>query len=325
MAWLLTDSEFDQAHDAVRRGDITEPLYGFLWRLVAATARSRLLASALSPTGRWDDDAAAEVLQGWLEGSLLRGGLLRAYDRSATSQQLSRYLDAALHNWLRSAARAKHRPRLLQRARQILRDEPAFRDFEPSTRWLDTLWGMADWADPPVFQGTDEPLIAAAYALPVELVRFSAKSDRADPVISNDDLLRLLKQLFATARSLVSLRQIDRVIRVRFAHAYVTEVDPDLVAEPAAPEPAVLDDMVAADTAREILERLTRRQLEMLRGRAQGATLEQLAESADCSRGTADNELRRAAAIIREAVADDADIDTVLEKLLEMTSMEGTA
>lgn len=325
MAWLLTDSEFDQARDAVRRGDITEPLYAFLWRLVAATGRSRALAPALSPTGRWDDDAAAEVLQGWLEGSLLRGGLLRAYDRCATSQQLSRYLEAALHNWLRSAARAKHRPRLLQRARQILRDDPAFHDFEPSTRWLDTLWGMADWDDPPPFLAPDQPLIAAAYALPVELLRFSAKSDRADPVISNDDLWRLLEHLFATANSLVSLRQIDRVIRARFAHAYITEVDPDLAAEPAAPEAAVLDDMVAAETAREILERLSRRQLEMLRGRAHGATLEQLAESGECSRGTADNELRRAAAIIRGAVADDADIDTVLEKLLEMTSMEGTA
>src|SRR3954469_7984103 len=116
MAWLLTHSEFDQAREGVLRGDITEPLYAFLWRLVAATARSRALAPALSPTGRWDDEAAAEVLQGWLEGRLLRGGLLRAFDRSGTSPQLSRYLEAALHNWLRSAARAQHRPRLLQRA-----------------------------------------------------------------------------------------------------------------------------------------------------------------------------------------------------------------
>jgi hypothetical protein len=324
MAWLLTDPEFHDGRDAVTRGEIPEPLYAFLWRLVAATVRGRTLAPALSPTGRWDDDAASEILQGWLEGNLLRGGLLRAFDRSATSQQLARYLEAALHNWLRSRARAQHRPRLLQRARQILRDDTAFRDFKPMQRWLDTLWGLASWDDPAAFAGADGQLITLAYQLPVELLRFSPDSDRADPVIANTDLRRLLEHLLDAAGGLLSLRQIDRVIRGRFAHAYITEISPDQAADPADDGPTALDEIVAADTAREVLERLTRRQLEMLRERTAGAKLEQLAETHDCSRGTADNELRRAAAIIREAVADDANAGAVLEKLLEMTSIEGT-
>jgi hypothetical protein len=322
MAWLLAEREFAAARDAVRAGEVTDELYAFIWRLVAATSRSRLLAPALSPTGRWDDDAVAEVVQGWLEASLLRGGLLRAFDRSAAPSELARYLDAALRNWLRSRARAQHRPRLLQRAREILRENAEFEEFRSARAWLDSWWGLAQWNDPRPFEGTGDELVGATYAVPLELLRFSPADGRADPVISNPDLARLLQHVLSAASALLTLRQFDRILRARFAHAFVQQVDPEHAAEPASPTPTALDDLTAEETVREILVELTQRQVEILRGRAAGATLDQLAAAQGCSRGTADNELKRAGEVIRQAVIDDSNADVILEKLLAMTSIE---
>jgi DNA-directed RNA polymerase specialized sigma24 family protein len=50
------------------------------------------------------------------------------------------------------------------------------------------------------------------------------------------------------------------------------------------------------------------------------ATLEQLAQEHDCSRGTADNELRRAYAIIREGLGSEDDRRMVLKNLLALAS-----
>jgi DNA-directed RNA polymerase specialized sigma24 family protein len=61
----------------------------------------------------------------------------------------------------------------------------------------------------------------------------------------------------------------------------------------------------------------------MLVGRyLRSATLEQLAEEHDCSRGTADNELRRAHAVMRQGLSSDDDRPLVLKNLLELASQD---
>jgi hypothetical protein len=68
---------------------------------------------------------------------------------------------------------------------------------------------------------------------------------------------------------------------------------------------------------------LTSRQVSILVGRyLRSATLEQLAEEHGCSRGTADNELRRAHAILREGLTSDDDQPLVLKNLLDLASEE---
>jgi hypothetical protein len=82
-----------------------------------------------------------------------------------------------------------------------------------------------------------------------------------------------------------------------------------------------LDAISVEETAREVLLRLSRRQLSILADRVEKEeTLETLAERYGVSRGTVDNELRRTMAIIAESVTDDRNLKAVLEKLLDLAS-----
>jgi DNA-directed RNA polymerase specialized sigma24 family protein len=60
----------------------------------------------------------------------------------------------------------------------------------------------------------------------------------------------------------------------------------------------------------------------MLKERADGATLEELAEIHGCSRGTADNELKRASAAVRRHLAPDESQERALDILLALSFSE---
>lgn len=320
MTWLLTDQEFGQASDAMRRGDVTPALYAFLRRLVAALARGGALAPALSPTGRWDAEAIDEVLQGWLADKLLRGALARAFHVSASAAGLSRYLERALRNWLVSQNRAQGRPRLLARARRLLEDGTNYKRFVDSSSPLERWWGLAAWENPTPYQGADAHIVKAAFSLgEFAPLRYTAGSSLADPVISSGDLDRFLTGVLEALDALLTLRHFDVGLRGRFAYAYDRAEEPLEAVDEPADEVTPLDALEAAVTAREILIELSGRQVAILRDRVEGGlTLDELAARHSISRGTADNELRRAGAIIRAHLLDDSQADRVLETLFEI-------
>lgn len=323
MSWLLTQDEFADASTAMATGDVTPALYGFLTRLVSAVARSGL-APALSPTGRWDDDAIEEVVQSWLSEGLLEGGLARSFEVCRSPKLLSRYLERALRNWLISKSRERGRPRLLARTRSILREGPDYKKDREATSPLDEWWGLATWRTPGPFQGPDSDLIKAAFGLgDLEPLRYSAGSTIADPVISNADLDRLIRGVLEAAGALLTLRHFDAALRGRFAYAYEDETQPLELTEDQAEEPMVLQALETDAAVREILMELTGRQLAILRDRTvEELTLEQLADRHSVSRGTADNELKRAAAAIRRHVLDASHASGILERLLEIAFVD---
>lgn len=77
--------------------------------------------------------------------------------------------------------------------------------------------------------------------------------------------------------------------------------------------------VAAQEAARIALVNLSERQLQVLLERPQ-STLEDLAERLGVSRGTVDNEWRRAVLKVREASPTAALFDAVLENLLELAS-----
>jgi hypothetical protein len=325
MTWLLTDDEFALALEAMRRGDVTPALYTFLRRVVAALARSGALAPPLSPTGRWDEDAIDEVLHGWLTERLLPGGLARAFQVSASPRVLSRYLEAALRNWLVSKSRARGRPRLLARARRILEERPEYKRFVEARSVLDQWWGLARWESPTPYQGPESDLVRAAFSVGEFVpLRYTAGSRLADPVISNADLDRFLRGVLEAAGGLLTLRHFDVALRGRFAYAYHEEVAPIELRDDQAEQLTPLEEIEARATAREILSELTGRQVAILRERVERRlTLEELASLHSVSRGTVDNELRRASAVIRSHLLDDSQAEAVLEALFEIAFQNG--
>lgn len=324
MSWLLTDEEFAQAATAVRAGEVTPALYGFISRLVAAQLRSGFVSPTLSRSGSWSEEEIADATHDWLADKLLPGALLLAFDRTSTPQALARYLERALRNWLRDKARSRAWPRILLRARQILeQDHERFAPFDEQTNWMERRWGLADWTEPETIEDENQVMRAVYSAPGVELVRESGKSGRAATILSTSDLERLLEHVLESVGGTITLAQLDRAFRHRFAWAFeAPAVDLDKAAGAETPSDEAVSEALARETAIAILADLTERQLEMLRERAEGATLDQLAETHGCSRGTADNELKRGSATIRRYLADDDLQERTLEILLTLSFSE---
>lgn len=321
MSGLLLDAaEFTRAREGVRRGEITPELYAFLGRLVSVAQRTRTLAPAPVPGGRWDDrDAVAETVQAWLAESLLEGGLLQAFDVCLTPSALSRYLERALRNWLISRVRRAAGPRLLERAVELLDGDEAFVALREARAVAERWWGLAAWEDPQLFAGGDEAVISAAWALgDFALLRYPS-SERSDPVLGGEDLRRFLQGLLDRVGQGLSGAHFDAAFRARFSYAYASAP----VALHEAPELADGSEVEASVTAREAalvaLGDLTERQLQVLLERPE-ATLEELAARLGVSRGTVDNEWRRALLKVREAAASDTSFDAVLENVIELAS-----
>ncbi len=323
MSWLLTQEEFADASTAMTTGDVTPALYGFLTRLVSAVARSGL-APALSPTARWDDDAIQEVVQSWLGEVLLEGGLARSFEVCRSPKLLSRYLERALRNWLISKSRERGRPRLLARTRSILGEGPDYRKDRGAASPLDEWWSLANLRNSGPYQGPDSKLVKAAFGVgDLEPLRYSAGSTIADPVISNADLDRLIKGLLEATGASLTLRHFDAALRGRFAYAYVEETQPLELTEDHAEESTPLQALEINAAVKEILMELSGRQLAILRDRTvEELTLEQLADRHSVSRGTVDNELKRAAAAMRRHLLDDSHAREVLERLLEIAFLD---
>lgn len=326
MSFLLSDTEFASARSAIARGELTPELYAFLHRLVAAHARQRLLARALTPRGRIDEEAVQELVHDWLSERLLRAGLRSAFDAVVSPKALSRYLEESLRNYLASKARERKGPRLLVRARQLLERTPSqYVARRTGSSWRDTWWGLKEWPEETEpFQGSDDELMRAAYALgDFAIVRYSAGSEREDPVLSTPDLDRFLTGLLRGVATLLTLAHVDAALKGRFSFAYhPVAVELDDAAEPASDDLRPGEELLVYDTAREILSEVNERQLAALRGRLEGLTLDELAERLGVSRGTVDNELRRVDAIARTHTLDDDRFDDILEAVVELASYE---
>ena len=322
MSWLLTQTEFAEAASAVKAGEVTPALYAFIGRLVSAHLRSGVVSPTLSGSGSWSDEAVADAAHDWFSEKLLTGALLLAFDRTATPQALARYLERALRNWLRDKARTRSWPRILLRSRQILeQDNGRFTPADDETNWMERRWGLTGWMGPQTIED-EQAVIRAVYGAPdLDVIRESG--ERAAPILSTPDLERLLEHVLETVGGTITLAQLDRAFRHRFSWAFEAgTAELDEAAKEKTPPDKVSSEPLAREAALSILADLTERQLDMLRERAEGATLEQLGEIHGCSRGTADNELKRAAETIRRHLANDEIQERALEILLTLSFSE---
>lgn len=300
---------------------MTTELYTWLGTLVSIAVQTRTLAPSALPSGSWTDpDAVQETVQEWLEDKLLRGGLLQAFDRCESPRSFARYMEASLRNWLVSRSRRRFGPRLLERAAETLDDETkGYVVLSSSPTKLDRWWGLTEWGDEArLFTGDDGVVVAEAWALgDFAILRYS-DSDRADPVLSSPDLERFVRGLLQRIGEGLSGRHFDSAFRGRFTFAY----DQGSVGLEGLPEIASAtsdESLEVTDAARIAMRNLTRRQVLVLLKRPE-ATLEALARDLGVSRGTVDNEYRRAMLVVREASGGDGQFDAVLEKVIEAAS-----
>jgi hypothetical protein len=323
VSWILTGDDYAKGRAAFAEGELIEPLYSFIGRLVSGNVRSGVVSPTLAEDGVWNVDSISEATHAWLEERLLRGGLQRAFDVTSRPQTFARYLEQSFRNWLRDRSRSRGWPRLLLRARELLDGSPErFTVADDSGTWLDRRYALTEQEDVPA--ASDDEVVRAIYVLPqLELLRHNAQSDRAAPVLSTPDLEALVEATLCRLGKSISLRQLDRAFRHRFAWAYeAAPVELDDTASKQVGFEQIGGELIAEEQARTILAGLSERQLLILRDRAGGATFDQLARQHDCSRGTVENELKRAASVIREALVDDENYERALEFLLALAFSE---
>lgn len=325
MSFLLTDAEFAAAAANFQDNQVTEDLQLFVARLVKTAASNRPLPSSLSPSGAWDADGVQESTQAWWEAKLLRGTLRQAFVKCTTPRAFAAYLEQSLANWLKDVARAKQQPRLLAKAQEILEANPTrFKVYATAASPMDRQWGLVGWERPELFTGEAAELVAFVYALGhIPLMMFGDQAKKASPVISKPNIRRVLDALFDGSGSLLTLRHIDLVFRERFAEAFARTVPIDSIPESESDGAGVHEQVDASQVARQVLAELSGPQTRALLGKyREEKTLEEIGNELGCSRGTVDNELKRARYIIEEGLDREENFEIVLKNLLEIASLE---
>lgn len=305
-------------------GEIDRDLYALLIRIGRELAYGGRLAPALSPTGSWDAEGVADAVHGWIERRLLRtGALLAAFDHASAERPFLRSLERSFRHYLENTRERHEIDNLVTRAHALLRDDSRFHDYLPQNQVSDTWWGLAAWHEPPPWQDSEDRLLSLAWSLgQFELFQYGHRVMRASPVLATTELGRFLEGLFTTTEALLTLRLIAAVLARRFdleSPRLVAGEDAHAAAEEVAGVGGA-DETELEEAALAAIAELTSRQAEVLWRKASGATLDEVAQELGISRGTVDNELRRAGAVALRHAADTADAAPVLEKMIDALS-----
>jgi RNA polymerase sigma factor (sigma-70 family) len=288
---------------------------------VAAAACTAGALSGLCPSGEWDENSVADAVQGLWAAKLIEA-LPRALQTSSVGA-LARYIETTLRNWLIDEARKQGTPRIRARVREALKEDP-FCCHQSGGDPANQLWGLGGegWEDPPPFTGTASTLVSHLYSLDLVTIPASDGDGRADAVISTDELRRALVGLFEHFKCCLTVDQLARALTQRF-HSYfppkMVQAE-DEYEEVSDERQGPGETACSAELARAILAQLSSRQYAIMRARfVENMTLEEIAAEFDCSRGTADNEIKRASAVMLTHV-DPGSASGVWKSMLDLTS-----
>jgi DNA-binding CsgD family transcriptional regulator len=317
---MLDDASFRRLKRRYREtGAIDAELFALLRRLVFALVFQRAFPPAYSPTAKWDEEGAEEALASWTAKRLVAtNALSAAFDHASAARPFIRSLERNLRHHLQNERERGEIDNLLERTARLLRDDARFREWIPQegASW----WGLAGDRQPPPFGGRDDELVANAWAIgDVVLWIYSSSVERASPVLATTELGRFLEELFGRTKALLTLGHLAVVFRRRFNLDEPTRVSlhDEHESLPNDEEP-LRDEEGLRAAAIAVLSELSDRQVEVIL-RKRDQPLETIASALGISRGTVDNELRRAGEAIDRQTADFSR-DEILEKILDVLS-----
>ena len=269
------------------RGEVTDALRRELEAVVRWLVFAANLPTSMSPYGKWDDEAAEELLQAWLEERLLRGHLQALLDRARTPDALRRLAKRSLRQWLLNHRRRSYSQNLYLRLQKLL-DDPPFVRRQEAARPQDTWWTLESAPNAPLFAKPERELESVAWSLgDFELLRYSER-EKLSPLLSAADLRRFAEGLLRRTGCALTLGMMLRALRHRFgldepAHEPLDRPERELALAAA---DAVAEGAVIRRQAKAVLEELAQRQRDVLLGTRAGETLEQLAARHRCAVAT---------------------------------------
>lgn len=214
---------------------------------------------------------------------------------------LSRLLETDFHRWLTRRGRTTS-GNLLRRLRDSLAETDEFVDVAgyPAVPY----YGLRSWGDEPRAIATTQMLAGAERHLPADLRLKTYESDhRRSPVLERSELIRSARALIHGVGAAMSPRQIITVLGRRFdlSEPKTIQVD-DTDGELGGPVLNPLTQLVADETARALIKRLTPRQRTVLRLRVGDPPLTDraIAVRLGCGKSTVNNEWRTIRSLAHE-------------------------
>jgi RNA polymerase sigma factor (sigma-70 family) len=320
---MISRIEYEGLRERFRRdGEIDERLYRLLLGLVRAVVFGGRLPPAYSPTGSWNAESAQDAAHGWITRRLLQtNSLLAAFDLALEPRPFLRSLEQNFRHYLENERERGEIDNLISRSGGLMASDERFRDWIPQARASDTWWGLAEWQEPQAYQGSDRLLIAQAWAVgEVTIFRYSHSVGRASPVLSTEELGRFLASFLERVQELLTLAHLAVVYRARFDLDPPRHVELESTHLEEIPAEHEVGEEEVSAAAIAVLAELTERQFDVLVRYADGRTLDQIAEELEISRGTVDNELKRAGPAIDRQCIGGLGREQILEKVLEARS-----
>jgi hypothetical protein len=312
-------SSFAQARDIDPR--LVAELQGVVARLVRYSG----LPPSAAPYGVWNTEAEQEVFQSWVTERLIaRGQLQSLLDQAANLESFRRLAERSLRQHVLNERDRSQAQNLFSRSKELLGQDDDFHKFVEAARPQDDWWGLAAWRDDPrsPFAADDDRLLAELWALgDFTLIRYRPDARKLSPLLSTQELKRLLEGLFGRVQALLTLSLTIRAVERRFDLGDVRTESLE-IPEAQAIGTEESDELVLDETALAVIAALTSRQIEVLLGKEEGETIDTMSERLECSVGTIVNEERRIAAVLDQNSEDAAQHATVLRKVLDLLYRE---
>jgi hypothetical protein len=299
---VLKGVEFERARESFEgAGEITQALLDELATVARYLIRNGHLPPSYSPYGRWDDEAAQELLGEWVTEKLLRsGGLAALFDAAMTPKAFRALAERSLHQFVLNRRERSQSQNLYERARALLENEEGFVVVRDAKRRQEVVWGLRSDPPRPVFGGGERELGALAYSLgEFELIRYRDSAAKLAPLLSSAELIRFTEGIISAAGPL-SLTQLMHALELRFDLAPVetTSLQADNPPEPD-PGRSLEEEVVLRQSALAAITELSSRQSRVLLGRRAEVTIEDLSVELGCSVGTITNEQTTIALVLR--------------------------
>jgi hypothetical protein len=253
-----------------------QALEGWLWpwltcglmASVFAHLKPRYAAEDYSPSGRWDEDGAWELVHEFIMTRGIEGGAIAtALMRADTTTGVEKYLEAALHNYTISERRRDTATNVFKRLSDVLAADARLRRF--TGIGVRAAYGLEEWSHESPDR-LDEGMLRDALQFMPPDVKWTeyASGNRLSPGLASRDLARIAHALIAGSGALWTAEQIMEAIELVFD---LHGGDPDRptlgdrgLAHVAAMTP-VLDRVIADELAAEALRDLSDQQRSILR------------------------------------------------------------
>jgi len=196
---------------------IGQNLYELIFEVVKQECR-KYPPVLYSPYKSWDKYAISGLAHDFMIEKLIGKGWLEHHlYTQETINGLRQALRRDLRHFLISKKEKSEISNLYGRVKKILKNNDHFKSFYPSGKFHLSIWGLSEWID----QGKSveqnlEKIVEAMFSVKLPpLIRYKPESEKLSHLISNDDLERLLIEIFEHLKKSLSLSMIIEALRYR--------------------------------------------------------------------------------------------------------------